>query len=102
MIVTDTGGTAELVTQGANGEIVPWDDVEALTTALQRLLNDAEQRRRMGDESRRRALAFGWPTLAARYLELCARVMVPSAESRAKDARSAKNVARDWTRELRG
>ncbi|HMU29881.1 MAG TPA: glycosyltransferase family 4 protein [Nitrospira sp.] len=102
VIVTDTGGTAELVTQGANGEIVPWDDVEALTTALQRLLNAAEQRRRMGDESRRRALAFGWPTLAARYLELCARVMVPSAESRAKDARSAKNVARDWTRELRG
>ena len=69
---------------------------------VQRLLNDAEQRRRMGDESRRRALAFGWPTLAARYLELCARGLwfrPPEAEPRMPEC---ENVARDWIREPRG
>ena len=101
VVVTDTGGTAELVTQGANGEIVPWGDVPMLTTALQRLANDVEQRQRMGEESRCRALAFGWPALAARYLELCARIAVPSVERRAKDTRGSEKMARDWTREPR-
>ena len=101
VVVTDTGGTAELVAQGANGEIVPWADVPILTAALQRLLKDGEHRRRMGAESRRRALAFGWPALAARYLELCARVAVPSVESRAKAPRGSEKVARDLSREPR-
>ena len=101
VVVTDTGGTAELVSQGANGEIVPWADVPMLTAALQRLLKDAEYRMRMGEESRRRALAFGWPALAARYLELCARVAVPSVESRAKEPRGSEKIARDLTREPR-
>ncbi|MCW5798883.1 MAG: glycosyltransferase family 4 protein [Nitrospira sp.] len=101
VIVTDTGGTAELVTEGANGEIVPWADVHALTTALQRLLKDGGHRTRMGEESRRRALAFGWPALAARYLELCARIAVPSVERRAKDAPGSEKMTRDWTREPR-
>lgn len=94
VIVTDTGGTAELVTQGANGEIVPWADVPTLTTALQRLLKDGEHRTRMGEESRHRALAFGWPALAARYLELCARVAAPSIERRCTSRRAAIGPAR--------
>ncbi|ULA61176.1 MAG: putative enzyme [Nitrospira sp.] len=101
VIVTDTGGTTELVAQGANGEIVPWADVLMLTAALQRLLKDGEHRRRMGEESRRRALAFGWPALAARYLELCAKVAVPSVESRAEEPRGSGKIARDLTREPR-
>jgi glycogen synthase len=76
VIVTDTGGTAELVTGGENGEIVSWADVPALTAALRTLLKAGDLRLRMGKESRRRALEFGWPALATRYLELCERVMV--------------------------
>ena len=74
VIVTDTGGTAELVSQGQNGEIVPWGDVPALTRALQVIQQAAAGlRRRMGEESRRRAMQFGWPVLATRYIELCAK-----------------------------
>lgn len=101
VIVTDTGGTAELVTQGANGEIVPWADVPTLTAALQRLLNDAEHRRRLGEESRRRALAFGWPALAVRYLEVCARGAVPSGESRVMGTGASENITSELTREPR-
>jgi glycosyltransferase involved in cell wall biosynthesis len=81
VIVTDTGGTAELVMQGQNGEIVAWSDVPALTGAMQKLLEADGLRRHMGAESRRRAMQFGWPVLAARYLELCLRVMRPASES---------------------
>ena len=88
VVVTDTGGTAELVTQGQNGEIVPWGDVPALTRALHNLLNAETLRRQMGAESRRRALQFGWPVLATRYIELCARVVTPMAESRRTSGRS--------------
>ena len=84
VIVTDTGGTAELVTQGLNGEIVGWNDVQALTAALRHLLDSDDLRRRMGEESRRRALQFGWPVLATRYLELCARGMRPISEIQRK------------------
>ncbi|MDR4480127.1 MAG: glycosyltransferase family 4 protein [Nitrospira sp.] len=101
VIVTKTGGTAELVTQGKNGEIVPWGEVQALTRALRRLVNDAEQRRRMGEESRRRALQFGWPALATRYLELCARVMVPSVEPQRAVNRQSVEAAGDVSKERR-
>lgn len=101
VVVTETGGTAELVTQGENGEIVPWGDVPALTDVLCRLLTSAELCRRMGIESRRRALEFGWPALAARYLELCAKVAVLPVERRATTSRGSENIARDLTREPR-
>ncbi|MFO0732035.1 MAG: glycosyltransferase [Nitrospiraceae bacterium] len=39
VVVTDTGGTAELVTDGENGKIVPWGDESALTDALASLVD---------------------------------------------------------------
>ena len=80
VIVTDTGGTAELVTHGQNGEIVRWSDVPVLAGAMQKLVEADDLRRHMGEESRRRALQFGWPVLATRYLDLCARVARPTGE----------------------
>ncbi len=101
VIVTDTGGTAELVTGGENGEIVSWADVPALTAALRTLLKAGDLRLRMGNESRRRALEFGWPALATRYLELCERVVVPSMESQRAGGRRAGEIASDLNREPR-
>ena len=101
VIVTETGGTAELVTQGQNGEIVPWSDVPALTQALHNMLNTENARHQMGVESRRRALQFGWQVLAARYIELCERVMLPSAESQRTIGRSRLDVRDDLLKEPR-
>lgn len=75
VVVSQTGGTDELVTKGLNGDIVPWANIAALTEALRRLVNDEGARARMGAESRRRAIQFGWPAVATRYLELCVEVM---------------------------
>ena len=48
VIVTETGGTVELVSQGQNGEIVPWGDVPALSRALRNVLNTENSRRQYG------------------------------------------------------
>lgn len=85
VVVTDTGGTAELVREGENGLIVPWADPDALARAIARLARDAARRERMGAVSRRMAEAFGWEAVAERYLALCARVATaPSAPGRSR------------------
>jgi glycosyltransferase involved in cell wall biosynthesis len=101
VVVTDTGGTAELVTKGQNGEIVPWGDVPALARALHDMLHDEGRRRQMGIESRIRAMQFGWPVLATSYLELCARVMVPSPANQRTIGRSPVDVGGDLHKERR-
>jgi glycosyltransferase involved in cell wall biosynthesis len=51
--------------------VVPRGDAEALARALATLLADAELRRRMGREGRRRALArFDWDQCAERLESL--------------------------------
>lgn len=74
VVVTDTGGTAELVSRNINGEIVRWAEVDELKKALRRLVDDPCRRQEFGHVSRERALAFGWPSLADRYLSLCREV----------------------------
>jgi glycosyltransferase involved in cell wall biosynthesis len=69
VIVTDTGGTAELV-QG-NGLVVPWADPAALANALETFLRQPELCRTMGDKSRSIAQRYSWEAAAAAYLELC-------------------------------
>ncbi|MCC2640831.1 MAG: hypothetical protein K0S45_1244 [Nitrospira sp.] len=101
VIVTDTGGTAELVTKGLNGEIVPWGDVPALTEALRDIMSDEARRRKMGMESRSRAMGFGWPVLAAGYLELCDRVVAQSSANPRRMDRSAPDVSGDLHKEGR-
>jgi len=43
------GGTSSIVTHGRNGLLTPFDDVDALATAIRSLIDDSELRRRMGD-----------------------------------------------------
>jgi glycosyltransferase involved in cell wall biosynthesis len=70
VVVTRTGGTAELVEEGVNGLTFDWADVDALTLHLRRLAVDRSLVRRMGAASRARAATFTWEAAAARYLEL--------------------------------
>jgi phosphatidyl-myo-inositol dimannoside synthase len=102
VIVTPTGGTDELVAKGLNGDIVPWADIPALTLALRTLAEDETARLRMGAESRRRAIQFGWPALATRYLELCVEVMAGRATQEGKSGASAiQYVPEGGSREFR-
>jgi len=70
VVVTRTGGAADLVAEGVNGWSFAWGDVDALTGHLRRLAADRDLARRMGAASRARAAAFSWEAAARRYLEL--------------------------------
>ncbi|MEI9966993.1 MAG: glycosyltransferase family 4 protein [Candidatus Moraniibacteriota bacterium] len=69
-IVTDIGGTRELVSEGENGFIVPIGSGEAIVEALRKLLDDSALAARMGAESRRRAEAMSWSRVAKDFLEV--------------------------------
>ncbi len=84
VVVTDTGGTAELVQDAVNGYVVPWTDVPALTRALAMMIHDKEGRFRMGCNSRQMVKPFSWSVVAREYLELCAHSTNDSSNSRAR------------------
>ena len=54
VVATTVGGTPELVSDGETGLLVPPRDVEALTAALKRVLDDGDLRRRLGEAGKRR------------------------------------------------
>ncbi len=56
VVGTRVGGVAEVVAAGETGLLVPCQNPEALSSALNRLLHDPELRARMGEVGRRRAL----------------------------------------------
>jgi glycosyltransferase involved in cell wall biosynthesis len=70
VIVTRTGGTAELVEEGVNGLTFEWADVGTLTAHLKRLAHDRSLARTMGAASRQRAALFSWEAAAHTYLKL--------------------------------
>jgi glycosyltransferase involved in cell wall biosynthesis len=53
-VVTDVGGLPETVLHEQTGLVVPAEDVHALSTAVDRLLNDQEARSRFGAAGRER------------------------------------------------
>jgi phosphatidyl-myo-inositol dimannoside synthase len=70
VVVTRTGGTAELVAEGENGLTFNWGDVASLVAHLRRLAADRGLVRRMGAASRTRAELFSWESAADRYLKM--------------------------------
>jgi glycosyltransferase involved in cell wall biosynthesis len=61
VVASAVGGLLDLVADGETGFHVPPGDVEALRSALQRLLEDPELRRRMGEAGRERVRErFSW------------------------------------------
>ena len=68
-----SGGSHEAVVDGETGFVVPPRDVDAVRSALDRLLADDALRRRLGDASRRRAVAeLSYDVLAERLRPLAA------------------------------
>jgi glycogen synthase len=55
-VATRVGGIPEAVDDGETGLLVAPGDVEALTRAIQKLLANAELRRALGTQGRKRAL----------------------------------------------
>ena len=69
VVVSDQVGAADVVEHDTSGMIVPVNDAEALTSALSRLVRDAEARRSMGAKARNAVEALsGWDQYAERAL----------------------------------
>ena len=80
VVASAVGGLLDLVVDGETGLLVPPRDASALRAALERLLGDADLRRRLGVAARDRAAAFEWSHIVPRLLGLYVRVSsVPSA-----------------------
>lgn len=72
VVVSDVGATADLVTDGLNGLLLPAGDAEALYRGLVRFCRmDAAQRRAMGQAGHTLARQrFDWPQVARGYIAL--------------------------------
>jgi glycosyltransferase involved in cell wall biosynthesis len=91
-VVTDCGGSTEVVADGVSGIVVPVCDVAALAAALKRLHDDPGLRHRMGEAARERIRSnFRIEDTIAKTLELY-RNLVQT------DARSGRAVSCESTR----
>ena len=90
LVVTRTGGTAELVEEGVNGYSFNWGDNDAITNYLRMFAQDRALARRMGAASRARAACFTWDAIADRFLEVFNQITSSSPALRV----SSKQIAR--------
>jgi glycosyltransferase involved in cell wall biosynthesis len=69
IVASDIGGLRDVVADGETGLLVAPGDQEAMRAALQRLLSDAELRKRMGAAARVHAADFGPDAVVPRFEE---------------------------------
>ncbi len=62
-IASDVGGNPELITDQVDGLLTPYEDVEALTSALQDLIDHPDRRQELARNALNRAEEFSWETL---------------------------------------
>jgi glycosyltransferase involved in cell wall biosynthesis len=76
IVGTRAAGLDQLVTDGENGYLVPVGDAPVLADRLARLINNAYERYRMGQESRKAAeRQFSWEYITAQYVDIYERVL---------------------------
>ena len=84
LVITRTGGSAELVSEGINGLTFSWADIDTLTAHLQRLYMNRPLLHRMGNASRRRAGLFSWENAARSYLGVFEQLTASSLPAKAE------------------
>ena len=69
-VCTAVASLPEVVDHGRTGLVVPPNDAAALRAALRWILNHPDERRRMGEQGRRRVIErFNWKTVVGRCIE---------------------------------
>jgi phosphatidylinositol alpha-1,6-mannosyltransferase len=67
-------GITDAVSHGQNGHLVPWEDAEAMASAILSLA-DRDELERSGERAREHALTrFAWPAVAQKYCDIFAEV----------------------------
>lgn len=70
LVATDTGGTRELVKEEKNGFIIKMKDSSDLAEKIEKLIGNNDLRKKMGEESRKKAENMNWEKVAKDYFEL--------------------------------
>jgi glycosyltransferase involved in cell wall biosynthesis len=68
-VVTDVSGSQDMIRTGENGLVVTPGRAGEMADALVRLLEDPQERDRMGRLNLERSLEYSWERVAGRYLE---------------------------------
>jgi glycosyltransferase involved in cell wall biosynthesis len=72
VLLSDSGGAAEMLEHERNGLLFPPGDVDALTALLERLCKSSELRVALGTTARQRLISlFDFDVMVERYRELC-------------------------------
>lgn len=74
VIVTDTGGTVELI--DGNGIIIPMGDSDAIVNAIRRIMDYPDERKRMNIRSRKIAEMMDWKAVGESYLKVYEDVII--------------------------
>jgi glycosyltransferase involved in cell wall biosynthesis len=78
VVATHVPGTAEMISDGDTGLLVPTEDAEALSAAITALATDDARRAALGRAARARAEAyFSWRAITTAWLDTLARLAGP-------------------------
>ena len=76
VIATNAGGPAEIIQDKVDGILVPPSNPEAIAQQIIRLIEDKNERRRLGERARETAVnRFSWSTIAEKYHQLYSGVL---------------------------
>ena len=92
-VTFDLGGVREVVIDGVTGVVIPHQDTALMAERVAALLRDAEVRRDMSIESRRRSAEFAAPARAQAYADFLTHCHSQhiSSEGRMRPAETARN-----------
>jgi len=86
VIASRIAGNEELVVDGETGILVPSEDVDALRTAIRKLMTDIPLRQQMGHASRRRVEEhYSWENTAKQYAFLLEHIPSPLGREQGED-----------------
>jgi glycosyltransferase involved in cell wall biosynthesis len=69
-IIATELGFSEYVENGREGLLVKPRDVESLVRSIRYLMDNYEERKRLGENARRKALHYGWSAITEQYARL--------------------------------
>lgn len=75
IIATDTGGSKELIEEGKNGYMIKMKDSQDIAEKIEKLINNSELKKKMGEYSRKKALELSWKNVAEKYCQLYKKVI---------------------------
>lgn len=81
IVASNIPGYASVLTHEREGLLVPPQDDVELAAGLIRLLGDSTERARLGEQGRRTAAQYAWPSVAARVLEIYRRATIAGASA---------------------